>query len=221
MSRGSMAAVPIKPEYQPTLGRLLAPRWHSASPVARAAVIVSLGALLALIVATVLTLENASYTHGGRVPFSFSYRNLYRVRPDPGGWVKVQRRGPGGRLEDSFAVEPLTLPVYGGAQSGELPLYAQGYIVGLRRRYRNFVLRGEGKTRVNSVPAYDVVYTANIEGRRMFGRDVLLLPQRPGAREGVEIVMLTAPHANPQVTSPLEVAGAGVLLRPLKTFTLG
>jgi hypothetical protein len=143
------------------------------------------------------------------------------VRPDPGGWVKVQRRAHSGRLQDSFAVEPLTLPPYGGAQSGELPLYAQGYIVGLRRRYRDFVLRGEGKTRVNTVPAYDVVYTANVEGRRMFGRDVLLLPQTPGAREGVVIVMLTAPDANPQVTSPLEVASAGVLLRPLKSFTLG
>ena len=138
-----MAAVPIKPEYQPTLGQLLAPRWHSASPLARGVVIVSLGALLALVVATVLTLENASFTHGGRVPFSFSYRRLYRVRPDPGGWVKVQRRGPGGRLEDSFAVEPLTVPPYGGGQSGELPLYAQGYIVGLRRHYKDFVLRVE------------------------------------------------------------------------------
>ena len=104
MSAGSVAAVPIKPEYQPTLGQLLAPRWHSASRLVRGAVIVSLGALVALIVATVLALENPSFTHGGRVPFSFSYRSLYKVRPDPGGWVKVQRRGPGGRLEDSFAV---------------------------------------------------------------------------------------------------------------------
>jgi len=216
-----MAAVPIKPEYQPTLGQLLAPSWHAASPVARGAVIVLLGGLMALIVATVLTLENASFTHGGSVPFSFSYRSLYRVRPDPGGWVKVQRRGPGGRLEDSFAVEPLTLPPYGGDMSGELPLYAEGYIVGLRRRYKDFVLRGEGKTHVNTVPAYNVEYTANVEGRRMFGRDVLLLPQRQGAREGVDIVMLTAPKANPQVTSPLEVASTGVLLRPLTTFTLG
>ena len=223
-----MAAVPIKPEYQPTLGQLLAPRWHSASPMARGAVIVALGALLALIVATVLTLENASFTHGGRVPFSFSYRSLYRVRPDPGEWVKVQRRGPGGRLEDSFAVEPLTLPPYSGGLSGELPLYAEGYIVGLRRRYKDFVLWGEGQTKVNTLPAYNVLvpsynvlYTANVEGRRMFGRDVLFLPQRPGAREGVDIVMLTAPNANSQVTSPLEVANAGVLLRPLRTFTLG
>jgi len=83
------------------------------------------------------------------------------------------------------------------------------------------VLRGEGKTRVNAVPAYQVLYTAVVDGRTMYGRDVLLLPERHGAREGVEIVMLTSPTANSQVDSPLEVASTGVLLRPLKTFTFG
>jgi hypothetical protein len=37
----------------------------------------------------------------------------------------------------------------------------------------------------------------------------------------VDIVMLTSPSASAQVSSPLQVASAGVLLRPLKTFTLG
>jgi hypothetical protein len=37
----------------------------------------------------------------------------------------------------------------------------------------------------------------------------------------VIIVMLTSPTADAQVTSPSEVASAGVLLRPLKTFALG
>jgi hypothetical protein len=83
------------------------------------------------------------------------------------------------------------------------------------------VLRGEGKTRVNAVPAYNVEYTTRVAGRTMFGRDVLLVAQRPGEREGVNIVMLTSPTANAQVTSPLEVASEGVLLKPLKTFTLG
>jgi len=80
-----MAAVPIKPDYQPTLGQLLAPRWRSASPLFRTAVIVLLLGLAVLIPAAVLTLENASFSHGGKVPFSFSYRGLYRVPPDPGG----------------------------------------------------------------------------------------------------------------------------------------
>jgi hypothetical protein len=216
-----MAAVPIKPEYGPTLGRLLSPAWRAASRPVRSLVIAALVGLLALVVAAALTLENASFSHGGRVPFSFSYRTLYRVNPDPGGFVKVQRHRAGGRLEDSFAVEPLTLPPYSGSLSGELPLYAAGYIRTLGQRYSDFVLRGEGKTRVNTVPGYHVLYTGRLDGQTLWGRDVLLLPQRPGVREGVVIVMLTAPDANAQVSSPLEVASTGVLLRPLKTFNFG
>jgi hypothetical protein len=216
-----MIAVPIKPEYGPTLGRLLSPRWRAAPAILRRLVIAAGVGLLALLVAAVLTLENATFSHGGKLPFSFSYRSLYRVAPDPGGYVKIQRRGAGGKLKDSYAVEPLVLPPYSGELSGQLPVYAAGYIRELERRDTAFVLRGEGKTRVNAVPAYQVLYTAKVEGKTMYGRDVLLLPERPGAREGVEIVMLTSPTANAQVDSPLEVASTGVLLRPLKTFTFG
>jgi hypothetical protein len=216
-----MPAVPIKPEYGPTVGRLLSPRWRAAPSLARGAVIAAAVGLLVLIVAAVLTLENATFSQGGRVPFSFSYRSLYRVAPDPGGYVRIQRRGPDGRLEDSFAVEPLRLPPYSGDLSGELPLYAAAYIRRLGSQYAGFVLRGEGKTRVNTVPAYNVLYTAVVEGQTLYGRDVLLLPERAGARDGVDIVMLTSPTASSQVTSPLQVASAGVLSRPVKTFTLG
>jgi hypothetical protein len=216
-----MVAVPMKPEYGPTLGRLLSPRWRAASPLARATVIAAVVGLLALLLGAALTLENASYSHGGTVPFSFAYRSLYRVAPDPGGYVKVQRHSSDGELEDSYAVEPLSLPPYAGELSGELPLYASAYIRALGQRRAGFVLRGEGKTRVNGVPAYQVLYTAIIAGRSMYGRDVLLLPEREGVREGVDIVMLTSPTANSQVDSPLEVAGTGVLLRPLKTFSFG
>jgi hypothetical protein len=216
-----MVAVPMKPEYGPTLGRLLSPRWRAASPQLRAALIAAGVGLLALLIGAALTLENASYSRGGKVPFSFSYRSLYRVTADPGGYVKVQRHSADGALEDSYAVEPLSLPPYSGELSGELPLYASGYIRALAQRHAGFVLRGEGKTRVNTVPAYQVLYTAIVDGQPMYGRDVLLLPERQGAREGVELVMLTSPTANAQVDSPLEVAGTGVLLRPLKTFSFG
>jgi hypothetical protein len=216
-----MTAVPMKPEYGPTLGRLLSPRWRAASPMLRGLVIAAGVGVVAVLVAAVLTLENATFSHGGTVPFSFAYRSLYRVPPDPGGYVKVQRRRSDGTLEDSYAVQPLVLPPYSGESSGELPVYAAGYIRGLQRRDAGFVLRGEGKTRVNAVPAYQVLYTATVGGRTMYGRDVLLLPERAGAREGVEIVMLTSPTANAQVDSPLEVASTGVLLRPLKTFSFG
>jgi hypothetical protein len=215
-----VVAVPIKPEYGPTLGRLLSPRWRAASRRTRGLVIAASLALLVLLLAAALTLENAKYSHGGARPFSFSYRGLYRVAPEPGEYVKITRRKDG-RVSDSFAVRPLLLPPYSGGLSGELALFAASYIRTLEGRYRDFVLRGEGKTRVNTVPAYNVEYTALVEGHTMWGLDVLLLPQRPRARRGVEIVMLTSPSADRQVTSPLEVASEGVLLRPLKTFTLG
>lgn len=213
-----MASIPLKPEYGPTLGELLAPRWHAASRLVRAIVVAIGVGLSALAVGAALTLENAHYSHGGPAPFSFSYRGLYRTAPAAGEYVQV--RSPArGTLRNSFAVGPLRLPPYATGLSAELPVYAATYISGLRRRYSGFVLRGEGKTRVNTVPAYTIAYTAQIAGRTMYGRDILLLPERAGAREGVHIVMLSAP--TPQVTGPLLVGTAGVLERPLETFTFG
>ncbi len=215
-----MPAIPLKPEYGPTLGRLLAPRWHAASRRVQALVVAACTVTLALLIGAGLTLENAHYSRGGPVPFSFSYRGLYRTAPAPGEYVQV-RRPAHGPLKDSFAVGPLELPSYTVGLSAELPLYASSYIAGLRRRYTGFALRGEGKTRVNTVPAYDIAYTAVIAGRTVYGRDILLLPERAGARTGVHIVMLSAPTADSQVTSPLLVGTAGVLERPLETFTFG
>ncbi len=216
-----MAAVPIKPAYGPTLGRLLSPRWRAASPLVRVVVWACAVGLIALAIGAFLTLENAHYSHGGAVPFSFSYRSLYRTAPELGEYVRLERHASDGRLLDSYAVRPLTLPPYVGGQSGELPVYAAGYIEQLRTHDRAFVLRGDGKTRVNNVPAYQVLYTTTVQGQTMYGRDIFLLPQKPRARRGVNIVLLTSPTADAQVTSPLEVASDGVLLRPVKTFTLG
>jgi hypothetical protein len=215
-----MAAIPLKSEYGPTLGRLLAPRWHAASSAVRAVAIVCGVGLAAALIAAGLTLEDAKYSHVGPVPFSFDYRDLYRAAPEPGGYVKVQRRGADGRLDYSFAVGPLRLPPYSGALSGALPLYASGYIRALSRRYAGFVLRGEGKTRVNKVPAYDIVYTALVDERDMYGRDVLLLPEREGVRSGVDIAMLAYKATGSHVDSPVEAGGSGVLATPLKSFSL-
>ncbi len=216
-----MVAVPIKPAYGPTLGRLLSPRWRAASRLTRGIVLALVAAVFALAIGAFFTLENAHYSQGGALPFNFAYRGLDRVKADPGESVKLERRRAGGELEDSYVVEALVLPPYPGEQTGALALYAAGYIDRLRNQYRGFVLRGDGKTRVNNVPAYQVLYTAMVDGQTMWGRNVLLLKQQPHARRGVRIVMLTSPTANAQVTSPLEVASEGVLLRPLKTFTLG
>jgi hypothetical protein len=211
-----VASVPLKPQYGPTLGRLLAPRWNTAPRAVRGVVIAAGCGLVVFAIALTFTLLPAKFSYGGAAPFHFSYRGLYRTTPKPGEIVRIERRA-GGRLEDSYAVSSLRLPPYAGGVSGELPLYASGYTSGLRGKFAGFVLRGEGKTRVNTVPAYDVLYTATVEGREMYGRDVLLLPERTGVRDGVAIEMLSLPSAH--IASPLEVGTEGVLEKPLKTFT--
>ncbi len=213
-----MATIPLKPQYGPTLGTLLAPRWHAAPRAARILARAAGAALVVLAIAVTLTLLPATYSHGGPAPFHFSYRGLYKTTPEPGQYVRIDRRDDEGRLEDSFAVSPLYLPPYSGGLSGELPVYASGYIDRLRKKLTSFALRGEGKTRVNTVPAYNIFYTASVEGREMYGRDVLLLPEGEGVRDGVTLELLTLPR--PPLKSPLEVASGGVLERPVETFTI-
>lgn len=210
-----MPSVPLKPQYGPTLGRLLAPRWHAARRLNRNAIVIAGVALLAGAVGGVLTLLDSRFSHSGRISFSFSYRGLYRTSPDPGGYVKVARRSHG-LLQSSYAVNPLTLPPYSGSVTGEMPLVASGYAASLARRFAGFRMEGEGKTRISAtLSGYDVLYSAIIDGHKLYGRDVLLLPERPDARQGVAIQMLSAEPAS--VSKP--VASSGVLETPLKTFS--
>jgi hypothetical protein len=217
-----MSALPLKGEYGPTLGELLAPRWRRAPRVARVAAVLAGVAVVAVLAGAVATLLPPTVSRGGAVPFGFSYRGLYRARPEAGGYVRV-RRVEGGVLEDSFAVGPLAMGGYRGEPSAALALYATGYIHRLAARYAGFELRGEGWTQVDSISpyaVYNVFFTASLGGREMYGRDVLLLPQRPGARRGVAIAMLTARGADRQVTSPLLVGTKGALEAPLVSFAL-
>jgi hypothetical protein len=216
-----MRSVAVKPEYGPTLGRMLSPSWRSAPRAARVTAVIAGAAVVVALAALVLTLLNSTYSRGAP-PFHFSYRGLHRTAPEAGGYVRVRAPAHGAAVQYSFAVNPLRLPPYRGAPGAAVPLYAGKYIGALRSRYPDLILRGEGKSRINSsLSGYQIAYTATIAGREMMGRDVLLVHERPGVRDGLAIVMLTAPGANRQITSPLEIASTGVLQRPLKTFSLG
>ena len=221
-----MPTLPLKSEYGPTLGELLAPRWRRASAGVRLLWVTVAALLVAAIAGTALTLASPTVSRGGPVPFSFSYAGLYRTSPAPGGYARV-RRVVDGRLEDSFAVGPFVLPPYHGALGAALAMYASGYIERLAAArapgQSGFVLRGQGSTQIDAVSSYatyNVFYTTAVRGREMYGRNVLLLPDQPGARRGVEIAMLTTVAGNHQVTSPLDVGVKGALEEPLGTFAL-
>lgn len=216
-----MAAVPIRAQYGPTLGQLLAPSWRAARPAARVAVIAGVLGLLLLLVGVGLTLENASFSHSGRPAFSFEYRGLYRARPRGREYVRLQRLAPDGSLEDLFTVQPLQLPPYSGFASGELPLYAAGYIRSLSDSYAGFQLRGEGQSKVNVESAYDIYFTTTAAGHLEYGRVVLDLPGSSHVREGVAITALTSLAPRYALTAPPEVAAVGLLARALRSFSFG
>jgi hypothetical protein len=217
-----MFAVPLKSEYGPTLGELLAPRWRQASRVLRGILLVSGVLLVAVLVGAFARFEHPTLSYRGAVSFSFHYGGLYRASPEPGGYVRV-RRMQGGRLQDSFAVGPLLVAPYRGRPSAALALYATGYIRRLSHRYAGFSVRGEGWTQVDSISpyaVYNVFYAARVQGREVYGRDVLLLRERLGQRRGVAISMLSAVAGNRQVSSPLLVGTKGALEGPLTSFAL-
>lgn len=221
-----MPTLPLESKYGPTLGELLAPRWQRASMELRLLWMTTAALLVAAIAGAALALASPTLAHGGPMPFSFSYAGLYRTSPAKGGYAKVQRVVDG-RLEDSFAVGPFVLPPYHGALGAALAMYATGYVRRLTAArvpgQSGFVLRGQGSTQIDAVSnyaTYNVFYTTIVQKREMYGRNVLLLPDRPEARQGVEITMLTTVAGNHQVTSPLDVGVKGTLEEPLGTFAL-
>ncbi len=69
--------------------------------------------------------------------------------------------------------------------------------------------------------AYDIYFTTRVEGQPEYGRVVLCMPGRAGAREGVAIVMLTSQRLRYPLNQPPEVAATGILARPLRSFSFG
>jgi hypothetical protein len=120
--------------------------------------------------------------------------------------------------------------------TGVYPLYASGYIRALASRFQHFELVGQGPVRTSAfgsweelppstiyyhVPTYTIAFTARVGGRAVYGREIWLVPDRRGAREGVDIRMLTAASASGHAITPMSVGTVGVLSRPMRTFTFG
>ena len=206
-----MPALPLKPEYGPTLGGMLAPRWHAARRPVRVLVMACAAALVVGILAAVLTLENAHYSQARPIAFHFSYRGLYRRPAPPGAYVEVAHGS------DSFTVFPMHLPPFSGSASGVIPLYATRLEAGLARRFADFRLISAVRVKVNNLIGYSVNFRASVAGHAVDGRDLLLLPPRAGARDGVALELVT--RASKTITTASPVGSDGVLSLPLGSFS--
>ena len=207
----------VKPQYGPTLVQLLAPR----PLVVRIAA--GLGAavlLVAVVVIALSTRPDVTYVlEHEPVTFNFGYGPQFH-RAAKAGTVVALSHVRNGLFLDSYVVRPLALPRYRGAVGGMLPVYADGYIERLRRRYSAFEFVGEGRARINNGIGYQVTFRSKRGGRTIYGRHYLLVEESPdGLRRGVILELAsTAAAGTPNAT---EIGNHGALKQPLRSFRFG
>ncbi len=213
-----MTSIPLKPQYGPTLGKTAGAALALGGSTVRALVIAAAVGLLALMIALVLSLLNSSYSQGGAVPFSFEYRRPLQDSAKPGrlreGRARLRRqssrlhmlwrqsRSPRIAVASPASCRWPPLPTRAGWPPAS-PL--SGW---------------KGRARLASARRWPAIRCSTPQTprrKRLYGRDVILIPPHHGASEGVVVEMLSSEPAS--VSKP--VASSGVLETPLKTFTFG
>ncbi|MCP9490828.1 MAG: hypothetical protein MSC31_13280 [Solirubrobacteraceae bacterium MAG38_C4-C5] len=153
-------------------------------------------------------------------PFTFNLTygdEFERVQGD--GALDLERVREDGLFVSSFAVRDLTLPPYEGNAAGVLPLLATFHVRELRERFEGFELVEEGRTRVNFVPGYEVVFQYDLGERTVYGRDVFLVPEVPGLRAGAQLELRATPTSGtPNAES---IGDVGAIRLPFRSFRLG
>jgi len=213
----------VREEFGPTLLALAGPRLRRLPRGLRAALAIVAALVAVALVSAVLQRRSEAvneYVQRDGLTFNFRYPDgLALAQPRGTEIVRLERKRADGLFVQSIAVEPLALPAYRGEASGVLPVAADAEKLALERRFRDFELVQEGKTRLNEVSGYGLVFRARLGERRLFGRDVLLPEPRPGARRGVRLLLLATPAAG--VSRAEETGVRGVIKRPYRTFRFG
>lgn len=221
-----MSSLPVKPEFGPSLPELAGPRWRR---LPRAARIVA--AVLAILVvaglASLVVRRGADETAIVVDPaqgIAFNLRHgpaLTRADPRPGEVLRLEQRRSGA-VVGAFAARPLRLPAYRASVGGVYPVVAERLIADLQRRYTDVEIADEGRVRLNEAPGYGVGFRARRDGRRVWGRSVLVVPEtdppRP-VRDGVRLDLIALPGSG--VSNPADVGAVGQLKLPLRSFRFG
>jgi hypothetical protein len=215
-------SLPVKPELGPTLPELVAPWWRRAPRVLRIAVVAAAALVVALVALRLAGGPSGDTTVVVEEPVAFNLRfggTLERVDPGEGEMLRLESRREG-RLDQSFTVTPLELPAYRGLPVGALPVQAEDLKQRLAAEHRDFVLVEEGRMTINELPGYEVVFAARDEqDRRVYGRWIMMLPDEPGAREGVTLQLLA--RWSSRVPSAQVLGDQGQLKLPMRSFRFG
>ena len=204
----------VQPAYGPTLAGLLRARF-GLSPRRSVAVVVGLLVVVAL-VGTVVALRdrNTKLVHRGE-PFTFNVviTPELRERPERGDEL-LRVAGRRGGIDVQVTVSALRIPAYGrGTGSAYLPLFADDHLARRRTELDRYELLEEGKQRRDDLPGYMVVYRSGPPGREVVWRDTMLIPDDPGARDGVVLRM-----RQERLGGPVRAAGRKLIAAGRRAF---
>ncbi|CAB4933859.1 unannotated protein [freshwater metagenome] len=216
-------AAPVLPQFRPTLADLVGPRWRALPRAARIAAWAAGGLVVALLVALAVRggSDRTDVVVARPVAFTLSYdaSKLVRATPEPGASLLL-RTPAADRDPERFSVRPVTLPQDFGTPGAGLPLYASRLIDEMRRADPAFVLRGEGRARINGQPGYQILFQTVVAGdRTAYGRRTLLFKDDRTTDPGADITILAVRSlAMPNVDA---VGSNGPTKLPYRSFRLG
>jgi hypothetical protein len=196
------AGPPVRPEFGPTLPELLAPRMRAIGHARLAALLVAgalaAGALALLIGGPGSTTDTVVVREPVAFNLVYDTARLERPQPPPGGVALMLRTPASDPDPETFTARPITLPAYSGDPAGVQPAVASGLIDQMRAADPAFILRAEGRTRINSQPGY---------------------PDEPGVRDGADVTVVSVRSETiPNVDA---VGSNGPMKQPYRSFRFG
>ena len=208
----------LRPEFGPSLPELLRARLGVPPRVTA-----GLAALVLLATIALLLLSRGNEVHlVHRDPepvFNLRYAKVLHKLPERPGVLLALEGKRGDLFLQSMVVRPLRLPAYRGAVSGLLPIYATRRMRAVARTYHGFLALDEGKARVNDAPGYQVGFRAKLGERTVYGREIVVVPNEPGARDGITITLLQTNAAGAH--SVEDVGAVGALKKPFRSLRFG
>jgi hypothetical protein len=211
----------VRPEFGPTLPELVGPHVRRLPAIVRAALLAVAVVVVALVIWLLVRPSPGRanvVVHGASATFNVSYAApLHRVAARSGEDLRLQTHsGP----PQSFVVRPLRLPAYSGDVTAELTFLSSSLVDDMRTQYARFVWRGDGRVNINKQPGYQIEFQAQVNGRTMYGKRVLIVATAdPPPRAGVDFTVLSA--RTPAVPNVDAVAGNGPLKIAYRSFRFG
>lgn len=227
----------VREELGPSLPQLLRPHWVRLPRRRQALLVAAAVAVLVLLAAAYEVLRSAplkSIVVKDPIAFNLIHRADFNpVAPKPGELLRLEgvlHTGAGATAVDaheSFTVKPMLVPPFRGDVSSAYLLLATQKLKQLEAADPLLRYRGEGKTRINLIPGYQLTFQTRAGGRKdgalVFGRILFLAPEpadgQPQTREGAELTLLA--ERSGQTPSAQDI-GADILLKaPLRSFRFG